>query len=886
MAFRLRCFLVSVLLGLLPLAAQAQALAPDLSQLQRSTSATGQGQGTQAAPPAPAAGSVISPSIGNSALQRQQRSGRLADQFIDPRTQQPLDARTLQLLQNEIQLPPERIEFQDFVAQSTGRDLPIFGSELFKNVPSTFAPVDNIPVTSDYVIGPGDEIVIRAWGQLDVDFSAEVDRTGAINIPKVGTINVAGVKYQDLQSHLKAAIGRVFRNFDLAVSLGQLRAIQVFVVGQARRPGAYSVGSMSTLVNAVFAAGGPSAKGSMRGIQLKRGNKVVTELDLYDLLIKGDKSKDAHLLPGDVIHVPPVGALVAISGSVNVPAIFELKQDGRLADLIAWAGGLASTASDQKALVERIDDHKTRKVAEFKLDAAGMQANLRNGDVVSIYAIAPRIDNAVTLRGNVAQPARFPWHEGMRIRDLIPRVEALLSRHYWLSKNQTVGLDNTIAELLRRNRAAGIDIPVTDLLKKNQQTQQQEADATVAESMRRTQIAADTVTANTESLQTLQLLQEPGALRNPNQPGAVTPGSTPSTQSTQSAALSLGIGQGAQAGAQDKEKTGPKLADEIKRNLNEVNWGYAVIERLNPKDLTTTLVPFNLGKAILEGDPAQNILLQPGDVVTIFSIDDIQVPIANQTKYVRLEGEFKNPGIYAVEPVETLRQLVSRVGGLSPNAYLFGAEFTRESTRVFQQKKLEEAINRLQREMQRSAISRSKNIVSTEEAAGLGPEAQAQQALISRLRQLKASGRIVLELPSDGAAGLADLPDIALEDSDRFIVPSRPSMVSVVGAVYNENAFIFRPEKRLTDYLRQAGGISKFGDTGDVYVLRADGSVLAKRQSGWLMSSFDSGKLMPGDTIVVPEDVDRTTWTKVLKDYGQILYQFGLGAAALKVLQQ
>jgi protein involved in polysaccharide export with SLBB domain len=873
MVLGLRYLLISLILGLLPLAAQAQGLA----QEQRPAAAIGQGPGTQATP---AGGSLVSPSIGNAALQRQQRTGRPGEQIIDPRTQQLIDPRTQQLLQPEIQPPLERIEFQDFVAQSTGRDLPIFGSELFRNVPSTFAPVDNIPVTSDYVIGPGDEIMIRAWGQLDVDFAALVDRTGTINIPKVGTINVAGIKYQDLQSHLKTAIGRVFRNFDLTVSLGQLRAIQVFVVGQARRPGSYTVGSMSTLVNAVFAAGGPSAKGSMRGIQLKRGNKVVTELDLYDLLISGDKSKDAPLLPGDVIYVPSVGALVAISGSVNVPAIFELKKDGALGDLIAWAGGLASTASGQKAMVERIDERKTRKVTEFNLDAAGTQTKLRDGDLVTIYAIASRIDNAVTLRGNVAQPARFPWREGMRVKDLIPRVEALISRHYWLHKNQTVGLDNTIAELLRRNQAAGVDIPVTDLLKKNQQSQQQEADSTVADSMRRTQIAADVVTASTDSLKKLQLLQEPGASRNPNQLGTTMPASTQNTP------ISLGIGQGTQSGSQDKDKTGTKLADEIKRNLNEVNWGYAVIERLNPKDLTTTLVPFDLGKAILEGDPAHNILLQPGDVVTIFSIDDIQVPIAKQTKYVRLEGEFKNPGIYAVEPAETLRQLVSRVGGLSPNAYLFGAEFTRESNRIYQQRKLEEAINRLEHEIQSSAISRSKNVTTAEEAGSLTQEAQAQQALIGKLRQVKATGRIVFELPADDAAGLKDLPDLVLEDSDRLVVPSRPSTINVVGAVYNENAFVFRPEKRLTDYLRQAGGVALTGNKGDVYLLRVDGSVISKRQSGWLIGSFDGERLMPGDTIVVPEDFDRTTWTKVLKDYGQILYQFGLGAAALKVIKQ
>src|ERR1035437_5401232 len=193
-----------------------------------------------------------------------------------------------------------------------------------------------------------------------------------------------------------------------------------------------------------------------------------------------------------------------------------------------------------------------------------------------------------------------------------------------------------------------------------------------------------------------------------------------------------------------------------KRNLDEVNWNYAVIERMNPKDLSPTLVPFNLGKAILEDDPAHNLLLQPGDVVTIFSVDDIQTPIAKQTKYVRLEGEFVNAGVYRAEPGETLRQLVARVGGLSPNAYLFGAEFTRESNRVFQQKKLEEAVNRLEREIQSSSISRAKNVTTAEEATGLTQDAQAQQTLIAKLRQVKATGRIVLELPTDDTAGLKD----------------------------------------------------------------------------------------------------------------------------------
>ena len=788
---------------------QSPNVGQDLFQSQRPAAATATG------PAAQPGGSLTSPTIGNPLPQRQQPRLNLLGDPRDPRIAEPTPPL------------PERIEFQDFVTHSTGRDLPVFGSELFRNVPTTFAPVDNIPVSSDYVIGPGDEIVVKAWGQLDVDYSAVVDRTGTISLPKVGTINVAGIKYQDLQSYLKAAIGRVFRNFELTASLGQLRAIQVFVVGQARRPGSYTVSSMSTLVNAVFAAGGPSIKGSMRSIQLKRGNKVVTELDLYDLLIHGDKSKDAALLPGDVIYIAPVGALAAITGSVNVPAIYELKKEGTLGDLVGWAGGLSSTALGQKATVERIEGRKTRKVDEFQLDASGMQARLRDGDLATIYSVSPRFDNAVTLRGNVSQPARMPWRSGMRVSDLIPSVDVLITRQSWQRRNQIAAVaqqDQLSAEVRRNSVWLGEE--------QGQPTRQQ-----------------DQISAETRRLST-----------------------------------GLGVGQGQQT--QQEGKARVKASDDIRRNLDEVNWDYAVVERLDPKNLSTTLVPFNLGKAILDGDPAQNILLQPGDVLTIFSVDDMQVPVASQTKYVRLEGELVTPGIYRAQPGETLRQLVVRVGGLSPNAYLFGAEFTRESNRVFQQKKMEEVVNRLEREIQTSAISRGRNATTAEEAAGAPQEALAQQALIGRLRQAKATGRVVLELPPTVALGPIALPDIMLEDGDRIVVPPKPSTVNVLGAVYNENAYVYRPEKRLTDYLRQAGGVSRTGDSADVYLLRVDGSVTSRRQSSWLISGFEAGQLLPGDTIVVPEDFERVTWTKLLKDYGQILYQFGLGAAALKVIRQ
>lgn len=664
-------------------------------------------------------------------------------------------------------------EFQDFVAQSVDQVLPIYGQDLFSTSPSTFAPLDNIPVTADYVIGPGDEIIIRGWGQVDIDLNVVVDRDGTIVLPKIGSIGVAGLRYQELQSHLKQAISRVFRNFEMTVTLGKLRSIQVFVVGQARRPGTYTVSSLSTLVNALFASGGPSIKGSLRHIQVKRGGKVASELDLYDFLLRGDKSKDIPLLPGDVIYIPPVGQLAAIAGSVNNPAIYELKQQtSTLSDLIDMAGGLATTAEGDKVRVERIDDRKMRTVEEFALDKTGLGRLLKDGDVVQVQAISGQFGNAVTLRGNVASPGRYPWKEGMRVSDLIPGVDTLIVPEYWTKQNSIFKEETT------------------------------------------------------------------------------------------------------------DEK---RLQTAIKRNQNEINWDYALVERLDRNALTTSLISFNLGKAIGSKDDADNILLQPGDVVTIFSKEDIQVPVAKRSVYVRLEGELNHAGVYKALPGETLRQLVARVGGLTPNAYLFGASLSRESVRAMQQKKLDEMADRMADDVERNLTARSQTALSKEDVDAAKAQAEGQRALVERMRQTKATGRIVLDMTPDKTQ-LADLPDLALEDGDQFVVPPRPSTVSVMGMVYNENAFMFKSGKRVSDYLGQAGGPTRDADDGRIYVVRADGSV-AGGQGGSFFGGFGGETVQPGDTVIVPERLERFSLTKELKDWAQIFYQFALGVGGIKMLR-
>jgi protein involved in polysaccharide export with SLBB domain len=670
--------------------------------------------------------------------------------------------------------PEESDEFQTFVAASVGKPLPLYGHNLFVDAPDTFSPLDNIPVTSDYQIGPGDELMIRGWGQVDFDMSVTVDRNGSIYLPKVGNVNVAGIRYRSLQGFLKTTIGRVYRNFDLNVTLGKLRSIQVFVVGQAKRPGVYTVSSLSTLVNTLFSSGGPSLRGSLRHIQVKRDGIVASELDMYDFLLKGDKSKDIPMLPGDVIYIPPVGHLAAIAGSVNNPAIYELKKDATtLAELIELAGGLTNTAEGEKVRVERIDDRKMRTVEEFAMDKKGQQRLLKDGDVVQVQSISGQFGNAVTLRGNVANPGRYPWHEEMRIKDLIPDMDALIVPEYWAKQSG----------IFRRD-----------------------------------------------------------------------------------------------------VKNGKGLRAEIKRNENEINWDYALVERLQKNELTTSLLSFNLGKALSDRNDENNLPLLPGDVVTIFSKDDIQVPVAKRSIYVRLEGELNQAGVYKVQPGETLRQVVERVGGLTPNAYLFGAEFNRESVRASQQRKLDEMADRMAEDIERNLAAKSQSAIGKEDVEAAKAQAVGQRALLDRMRKTRASGRIVLDL-TPVKTEMKDIPEIALEDGDQFIVPAKISTVSVIGMVYNENAFMYRPGRHASDYLDQAGGPTRDADESRIYLVRADGSVISAQNSSSVFGSFSGEELMPGDAVVVPELLDKFSFTRELKDWAQIFYQFALGVGSIHLLR-
>jgi protein involved in polysaccharide export with SLBB domain len=747
------------------------------------------------------------------------------------------------------QFPPDLpTEFQKFVGETTGQYLQVYGEDLFRRVPSTFAPSDQVPAPPEYVIGPDDELRVRIWGQIGFSGNLRVDRSGNIYLPQVGTVQVAGLPFSSLDQHLRSAIARIYRNFDLSVDIGQIRSMQIYVSGQARRPGAYTISSLSSLVDALFASGGPSPQGSLRHILLKREGKTVTDFDLYGLLIRGDKSKDVRLLPEDVILIPPAGPEVAITGSVRSPAIYELRSGETVGDLVEMAGKTTAVASNSRITLERVEQHQLRDVIQVDFNATGLATSLDDGDILRIDSILPVYDKAVTLRGNVANPGRFSWHEGMRLSDLIPDVDSLVSRDYWWKRSH-LGLPAPEFE------------PGISALGENQRI---------------------TSTGTTETTNSTAQTAITNALAPQVQASSDLSGNEErsSTQRAANATLAAEVARPSANGAPQRNR--------VTLPNNQIDWSYAVIERVDPSSLKPTLIPFDLGKLVLDHDASANLELQPGDTVTIFSQADIREPLGKQVKYVDLEGEFIHPGYYSVKPGETLRDIVSMAGGLTPQAYLYGSEFTRESARVLQQQRLDDYVRSLTLDAERGtqALARSPSASGSAVSDVAASQTMTQQ-MIARLSQITATGRIVLRF-NPGSSKIEDIPDISLENGDRFVVPYAPANVNVFGAVYDQNSFLYQHGRALGYYLRLAGGANRNADWHHAFLVRADGSVISRThpgESGFWKQSFTDLRLNPGDTIVVPDKTLRPTALRSFMDWSQLFSQMALGAAAINVIQ-
>lgn len=542
-------------------------------------------------------------------------------------------------------------EFERYVQNAVGNEVLIrrFGAELLSPAGrNNLTQEASSQIPQDYVISVGDEVQVSLWGSVEADLRLTVDRSGRITLPRVGPVMVAGLRYGDLAPAIDQRVGQVFRNYKLSASLGRLRSIRIYITGFTQKPGAYTVSSLSTLVNALMQAGGPSAAGSFRQIELRRNGKTISNFDLYDLLIKGDKSADRTLQAEDVVHINAVGPQVALVGSVNKPAIFELKPQDNLADVLAMAGGFTAVADRSRFTVERLDVRNEARVIEIAL---------------------------------------------------------------------------------------------------------------------------------------------------------------------------------------------PKQAQEKPSN---------------------------------------------GDLLRAFSAVDAVLPQDRQSKRVKVEGEVRRPGEFILPANSRLADAIKAAGGLTPGAYLYGTDFSRESVRISQQENYERALRDMETELTRN--SSSQRTGNADEAAAQSAKLLATSKLIERLRAVKPSGRIVLQLNPN----TKELPDLVVEDGDRLLIPARPNSVGVFGSVYNGGSYLYSQGNSVTDFVKLAGGPTRGADKSSIFVVRANGGVVsASQKSGWMFSggALDGLPAEPGDTVFVPEEMNKTTFMQEAKDWTQILYQFGLGAAALKTIK-
>ena len=718
-----------------------------------------------------------------------------------------------------------------------------FGYDLFKTVPSTFAPVSDTPVPSEYIVGPGDTITVQLIGTNDHDLTLPVGRDGRIQIPKIGSIAIGGLSFGDARRLIEERVKAQMIGTRAEVGLGELRAITVFVAGEAEQPGAYTVSALSTVTNAIFATGGIKPIGSLRNLELKRAGRTVTHLDLYELLLRGNSSADRRLLPGDVVFIPPVGPTVGVAGQVVRPAIYELKGTTTVGDFLPLAGGLTPRADPHEATLERTEG-AARVIVNLDLSTKeGRATVLRSGDLLRIRPISPAVRNLVGLGGHVYRPASFAWHEGMRLLEVLPSVsemKPLADLHYVLIRRETrferhVSIVSADIEAAWRdpNAPANVALQPGDQINVFDQAGGRErvVDPILRE-LRRQAVVGDP----TPSVEVSGRVRVPGEY--PFEAG-------------------MRVSDLIRAGG-----TLDEAAYGVEAELTRQSGDAAGNQRIAP-------LRIDLGR-VLAGDREADLALQPRDYLVIRPIPQW----TRQVETVTLLGEVRFPGKYPIRRGEPLSSLLQRAGGLNDLASAQGAVFTRESLKEREAAQVKLLTERLQRDLGALALQATQ---SFNPASGNGTQNASEaivigQTLLDSLRETEPVGRLVIDVDRilHGQSGASY--DVILKDGDKLLVPRRTQEVTVLGEVQSGTSHLFDPKLLLRDYIDLSGGTTARADRGRIYVVRADGSVVAGSRS--------AGTMRPGDTIVVPLDAEHMRALPLWTAVSTIIYNLTVATAA------
>lgn len=720
-----------------------------------------------------------------------------------------------------------------------------FGYDLFSTLPTTYAPATDIPVPPEYVVGPGDTLEVLLIGEQGGQYTLTVGRDGAIDFPQLGPIQVAGMRFASAKELIESSVAERMIGMRASVSMGALRSIQVFVVGEAERPGSYTVSGLSTVTNVLFASGGVKPIGSLRSIQVKRGGQLVKTLDLYNLLLNGDSSQDLRLQSGDVVLIPPIGTTVSISGEVLRPAIYELKDGAKASDVLHLAGGLTPEADPRTGRLERIDDRRNRIVVNIDLSlAAGRAMSVQTGDSIRVLRIRDSMEGAVGVFGHVHREGTVQHRPGMRLTDLIGSLDEfkpLADVHYVLIRRESgptrkvsvISADASVAfadpsspenvVLEPRDRAYAFDLASS-----------------------RDRVVAPIV---------LELTRQSSS----DEPLRV-----------------VGIGGRAKVPGQYPLEPGMRVSDLLRAggSLGQAAYGSEAeltrYEVVNGEERKTELFRINLGK-LNAGDASADMMLQPFDFLVIK-----EVTSWSEQEFVTLVGEVRFPGRYPVSRGETLRSVVLRAGGLTEHAFAEGSVFTRRDLREREQRQLAALGERLRRELAVLSLQKAQS----GDAVGTTQAISAGESLLSDLESTEAVGRLVIDLTLSIRATPGSSMDIFMKDGDTLVVPRRTQEVTVIGEVQKSASLLYIEGFTRDDYLERSGGVTRRADERRMYVIRADGSVAADEGGSWFGRRGDV-VIRPGDTIVVPLDAEEmrplTVWTSIT----QILYNIAVAVAAV-----
>lgn len=773
-----------------------------------------------------------------------------------------------------------------------------FGYDLFstpkqtidgESVANSFAPSSNMPVPSDYIMGPDDSISIQLFGKETADFELTVNNEGTIQIPDLGPVSVTGLTYQELKQQLTEKYKQQVIGVNPHITMGKLRTIQVFIVGETHRPGAFTLSSLSTITHALFASGGVNNIGSLRNIELKRAGKTVSNYDLYDLLVFGSTEKDLRLQQGDVIFIPTVSRLVSVDGNVRRPAIYEVKGTETLSDLLNIAGGILPSAAANKLQVARMSPQAGLEIKTVNsLTNDGKRFLLQGGDYINVPDSNPEFNRAVLISGAYSTPGLAQWSKAKKLSSLIDESSLLnstdldyalvvrrekfasisevfqfeprkvLSGEYDLELRQFDQI--TLFNKTGKDDAAGVESEVT---KGDLKTSQDDLKSGQADYLQNLEIYSFTekqlLLKDTKNLSRKQLLapiiarlKSEGTHFDPVKLAEISgqvkfPGIYPIANDGRVMDLILAAGGLLESAYVQKA--------ELSRTQLDVNNAFKVQH-----------IEINLLDALL-GEAFSNQPLVSKDNLNVH-----RTPDWYDNRVVQLVGEVVFPGSYFIKKNETLSQLIERAGGLTAEASLDAVIFTREELRVREKANLDKTVEELRQQIISSNVSGSQNVktVNYEDA----------KVILDELLAAEPVGRLIIDM--DAIINGSNGSDIQLKNGDKLYVPNISPVVSVIGEVYVSTTHILQETISIEEYIQRSGGLTPRADDNNIYIVKANGSVKIPDNDFW----FDGEELLleSGDTIVVPRDAVNYERLGLWQTVTQIFYQSAVALIAIGTL--